>query len=435
MRLIQLSSRLQRFPIIWKNVVKVYEIFQFVPNKKTYSGNFLPTSRNLKLKNYSIVFDAQCLQTLTRQRGIGRYSLNLISIICKSRPNQLFAAVLTSIASEDDLEKALCSLEELGCSNLDILILNPFIDNPKINFVQARENLRSQLELIGCSVVVVLSPFEKHDSVVAFPFSSTYKQVGVIYDLIPFLYPGDFLFSRKRKTSYIWSLNNLVNFHLLLAISKETANHWNRMNLSKAKMRVIYGGGFIGYPKQEIDFKDRSGILSVSAEQSHKNLARLIESYSLLPKHIQSQHSLIIVGIRSIGVKRKFVKLSRKASGQVVFMPYLDEDELLDKYQSSRLLVMPSLVEGLSLPILEAWSNGLVAIGSKGTVAEELIKTDSLLFDPLNSLELSNCIKLLLTSEDYWNNALKLSMVSARIFTWKETARIVLKAIESLGDD
>jgi glycosyltransferase involved in cell wall biosynthesis len=129
------------------------------------------------------------------------------------------------------------------------------------------------------------------------------------------------------------------------------------------------------------------------------------------------------------------VKLSRKASGQVVFMPYLDEDELLDKYQSSRLLVMPSLVEGLSLPILEAWSNGLVAIGSKGTVAEELIKTDSLLFDPLNSLELSNCIKLLLTSEDYWNNALKLSMVSARIFTWKETARIVLKAIESLGDD
>ena len=430
-----LSSRLQRFPTIWKFAVRTYEFFQFNPYKQIYVRRFSSFSQNPERVKYAIVFDAQCLQTPTRERGIGRYSQNFISSICKSRPEQLFAAILTTLATDADIEKALCLLEGLDCPNLDILILDPFLEDSKITFIQARKNVRSYLEKIGCRAVVSLSPFEKHDSVISFPSSTTYKQIAVLYDLIPLIYPEDFLFSRYRKSSYLWSLGNLATYKLLLAISMETKKHWDRMPFSKTNTEVIHGGGYIGQIQQGKSFHGRFGILCVSAEQPHKNLARLIKSYSLLPKHIQLEHPLIIVGIRSIGAKRKFMKLSNETFGKVIFTEYIDKDEMLEKYRSARLLVMPSIIEGLSLPILEAWSNGLVAIGSKGTAAEELISNDLLLFDPFNSTEISNCMELLLTSETQWKEALKASMLSAAHLTWDATAILALNAIESLIDE
>lgn len=430
-----LSSRLQRFPAIWKFAVRTYEFSQFKPHKQIYVRRFSSFSQDPERLKYAIVFDAQCLQTRTRDRGIGSYSQNFILSICKKRPEQLFAAILTTLATDADLEKAVDLLEGLDCPNLHILILDPFLEDSKITFIQAGKNIRSYLEKMGCRAVVSLSLFEKHDSVVSFPSSTTYKQIGILYDLIPLVYPGDFLFSRYRKSSYLWSLSNLTTYKLLLAISMETKKHWDRVRFPRTNTEVIHGGGYIGQLQYGNSFHGRIGILCVSAEQPHKNLARLIKSYSLLPKYIQLEHPLIIVGIRSVGAKRKFMKLSKKAFGKVIFTEYIDKDEMLKKYRSARLLVMPSIIEGLSLPILEAWSNGLVAIGSKGTVAEELIKNDFLLFDPFDSTEILNCMSLLLTSETHWNEALKVSMQSAANLNWDATAILALNAIENLLDE
>ena len=430
-----LSGALQRFPFLWKSAVRIYEIPRFVPKRHKYSRGSLSTSKQFKAQQYSIVFDAQCLQTLTRQRGIGKYSLNLISSICKKRPHQLFAAVLTNIATKADLEKAILLLEDLDCPNLDVLVLNPFLEESKVSFSRARQTLQSQLESMGCRGLIALSPFEKHKSVITLPFSSAYKQIGILYDLIRLQYPRVFLFSRNQKSSYLWSLENLAKFDLLFAISRETETQWHRFGYPDTNIRVIHGGGFMGQPRQNKGFSDRTGILCISSEQPHKNLARLIESYTLLPEHIQFEHSLTILGIRSSGARRRFVKLSKKAAGKVIFKNYLEEEELIVEYLSARLLVMPSLVEGLSLPILEAWSNGLVVIGSKGSVAEELIENESFLFDPTNSSAMAKSMTLFLTSETHWQEAFEVSRLSALHFTWDATASLVLNAIEGSIDD
>jgi glycosyltransferase involved in cell wall biosynthesis len=350
------------------------------------------------------------------------------------KPNLSFAAVLTTIASDADLEKAVNALENLGCLNLDVLLLDPFLGASKISFETAMENLNFQLEELRCRGVIVLSPFEKHKSVFTFPFSIEYKQVGILYDLIPLQFSQDFLISRNQISSYAWSLQNLSKFHLLLAISTETKNAWKRQVVSKSRVKVIYGGGHLRQIENTPRFKNRSGVLCVSAEQPHKNLSLLIESYCLLPEFIQLEHALTIVGIRSSGARKKFAKLGRGASGKIVLTEYLNEAELKDKYRESRLLVMPSLIEGLSLPILEAWRNGLVAVGSKGTVAEELLEDSSLLFDPFSSVSISDCMKLFLTSEEDWSKAFEVSMLSAACFTWEATAKLAIKEIESLLD-
>jgi hypothetical protein len=44
-------------------------------------------------------------------------------------------------------------------------------------------------------------------------------------------------------------------------------------------------------------------------------------------------------------------------------------------------------------------------------------------------------MRLLLTSETHWNEALKVSMLSAADLSWDATAILALNAIESLFDE
>ena len=176
-------------------------------------------------------------------------------------------------------------------------------------------------------------------------------------------------------------------------------------------------------------FEDRAGLLCVGAEQEHKNIERLIEAYCLLPLNVQLEHDLTILGIRNIGARNRLTRRARKAVGKVVLSEYLSDAEMFSNYESARLLVMPSLLEGLSLPILEAWSHGLVAIGSVNTVAEEIIEKESLLFNPMDPISMRNCIQRYLTSESAWNAALFDLKLSSKNFTWESTAGRALNAI------
>ena len=100
--------------------------------------------------------------------------------------------------------------------------------------------------------------------------------------------------------------------------------------------------------------------------------------------------------------------------------------------RKSRLLVMPSLAEGLSLPILDSWANGLVTIGSRGSVAEEIIANENLLFDPLSSSSISQLIQYYLENQNEWRNALIHCQERSKDFSWERTAKLALSGIESL---
>ena len=96
---------------------------------------------------------------------------------------------------------------------------------------------------------------------------------------------------------------------------------------------------------------------------------------------------------------------------------------------------MPSLAEGLSLPILEAWSQGLVVIGSSGTVGEEVISNNSQLFDPFNVSQMGDLISKFLTSKVDWEKAFEELLIRQSFFSWKKTATTAILAIEKGFND
>jgi glycosyltransferase involved in cell wall biosynthesis len=259
--------------------------------------------------------------------------------------------------------------------------------------------------------------------------------MAILYDLIRLEYPKQFLYSRNQRSSFQWSLEELKQYDVLLSISNETKKHWSKLIGVEPAIYIVQGGSDAKKDVSQINFHERRGVLCIGAEQPHKNLERLISAYSQIPISLQLDHPLTILGIRSKGTKARLAKLARKAYGEVNFPDYLDSYELNTRYENARLLVMPSLIEGLSLPIFEAWSHGLIVIASGGTVADELINDSHLMFDPYLPLEMAKKIQEFLTSESEWIDAREKSIARATIFTWSRTAKLALQAVEDFVND
>ncbi len=430
-----ISDRLQRFPIVYRTTVRITGGIAFDPCKLQYKRHsFNLQDGPLPQKSYKLVFDAQCLQTPTRERGIGKYSLNLISAICKASPESRYLAILTNVASPENLNLARADLAKLECSNLDVDVIDVFESRKRVNFTEARHKILKYLDQRQILAILSLSPFEKHESVISFPVSPRFRNVSVLYDLIKLQFPRQLLISRKQKTSYLWSLNNLEEYDCLLSISEESKRHWIALTKNKVPVEVILGSGHASGLGLQKGFADRAGLICVGAEQEHKNIERLIEAYCLLPLDVQLEHDLKILGVRNSGARNRFARNARNAAGQVILSEYLNDLDMSRNYANARLLVMPSLSEGLSLPILEAWNHELVAIGSQNTVAQEIIEKETLLFNPMDPISMRDCMQRYLSSESDWNAALLDLKLSSKNFTWESTANRALNAINKSRD-
>ena len=411
--------------------IKVYGFQKFNPNKFRYKrGNTEVILGPSQDTHFKIIFDGQCLQTLTRQRGIGQYSLRLIQAVCLDNPESNFGLLLNSISSPQDLLEAKKLISNLNCPNLHLIYFNPFESRKMMGLKDIQGELQIFLNQLNPEWLITLSNFEKTQSVIPIPSSANYRRASILYDLIPLQYSDQLLISNRQRTSYHLALQQMQEFDLLLSISKESKIAWQELVNSQSNIEVIYGGGSQGIAKAGKDLANRRGLLCVSAEMPHKNIKRLIEAYSLLPIQTQHDHPLIVVGIRSKGMRSFLEKHARKLSSNVFFPPYLIGAELEDLYSGSRLLVMPSLVEGLSLPILEAWSHGFVAIGSANTVAEELIQDKNCLFDPTNPESMSKTITLGLTDDSFWKTSLVAQQKRFIEFTWEATSSRLISAIK-----
>jgi len=112
-----------------------------------------------------------------------------------------------------------------------------------------------------------------------------------------------------------------------------------------------------------------------------------------------------------------------KLSSQVKFLGFVSDDELSAIYRLSQFLVMPTLFEASSLPIYEAWLEGVPVICSNASALPEQVKDSALLFDPHSVEAIANAVAKVAT-----NNTLRRELEikgTRRIkdFDWERTAR------------
>jgi len=165
-------------------------------------------------------------------------------------------------------------------------------------------------------------------------------------------------------------------------------------------------------------------ILFVGNLKPHKNLETLIRAFALLWARKKIDHQLLVLGDDT---KRKGELLSEceklGVAGVVRFIPQVSYDVLPWVYAAAELLVMPSLIEGFGLPVLEAMACGSPVVCSRAASLPEVAGEAAEFFDPLSVEDLAGAIGRVLESRELQETLRRKGLERAAHFSWDECAR------------
>jgi glycosyltransferase involved in cell wall biosynthesis len=181
---------------------------------------------------------------------------------------------------------------------------------------------------------------------------------------------------------------------------------------------------------------ERDYILSVCAIQPRKNLARLIEAYSLLRRARPDSKlpQLVLAGKRGWLDNEIFRAADQSALGRDLrFTGYVAEPDLPALYSGAICFAYPSFFEGFGLPVLEAMQCGAPVIAGNRTSLPEVVGSAGLLIDPFDTKALSDALRRVIDDSQLRSTLRAKGLERAKVFNWKTTARLTLLAYERAG--
>jgi glycosyltransferase involved in cell wall biosynthesis len=119
----------------------------------------------------------------------------------------------------------------------------------------------------------------------------------------------------------------------------------------------------------------------------HKNHLRLFRALAQLRDERGLTLRLVCPGARYSAFWHRIEEGLRelKLTEQVKFLGWVSEGDLRAIYRLASCLVLPSLYEASSLPIFEAWFDGLPVACSNATALPEQVRDAAILFDPTDT--------------------------------------------------
>jgi glycosyltransferase involved in cell wall biosynthesis len=176
----------------------------------------------------------------------------------------------------------------------------------------------------------------------------------------------------------------------------------------------------------------RPFLLSVGVRRPHKNLARLVQAFALLAHDVE--HDLVFAG----PVDERFPDTARRAAldagldGRVRFLGWVSEEDLAALYALADLVVVPSLVEGFGLPVLEAMASGTAVVAANVSSLPEVAGQAGVLVDPYDEAAMAETLRSLLADGNQRQFLSEAGRAQAARFTWQKTAGQVWQVYEDV---
>ena len=245
--------------------------------------------------------------------------------------------------------------------------------------------------------------------------------ISTVHDFIPEKFPQyfenpEFMIQSKKDTM---SLSDVI-----ICNSQCTYNDLEEFYpelLSKAKIiNLGYDDFRLSVQQLPIKFPSPSyKILYVGKRTSYKNFIFLLNSLKTL-KESGVKFSLNCFGGNDFSNLEQYTIKKFNLSDNVFKIP--DSSDKMNVYLQSDLLIVTSIFEGFSLPVLEALSAGTdVLVSSVGNHLSMITDSDSL-FDPFNENELIEKIrnKITLGSYDRKKNIIKYNKLLNH-YSWEKS--------------
>jgi alpha-1,3-rhamnosyl/mannosyltransferase len=170
-------------------------------------------------------------------------------------------------------------------------------------------------------------------------------------------------------------------------------------------------------------------VLAVGTLEPRKNLPRLVEAYTRLPRELQAGHPLVVVGALGWETGETLAAL-RSLGERSRSLGYVSDADLAELYSRCAVFCYPSLGEGFGLPVLEAMAHGAAVLTSNLSSLPEVGGEAVEYADPFSVAEIAGALERLLRSPDRREELGARARERALAFTWKRTAELTLSALE-----
>lgn len=159
-------------------------------------------------------------------------------------------------------------------------------------------------------------------------------------------------------------------------------------------------------------------VLCVAQKRPYKNLHRLVRTLPRLAEDVV----LVLPGSQT-AYEGELRALAHElgVDERVRFPSWLSEDELESMYALASAFVLPSLIEGFGLPVLEAMVRGVPVACSNVSALPEVAGDAALLFDPENQDEMTTAVRRLLDDRALAERLVARGHERAGEFTWERT--------------
>lgn len=179
----------------------------------------------------------------------------------------------------------------------------------------------------------------------------------------------------------------------------------------------------------EPDFRSRLGIptervlLCVAQKRPYKNLGTLVRALVELDRDVV----LVVPGAPTAYERELRVLADELGVGDRVRFPeWLDDAELEGLYALASAFVLPSLIEGFGLPVLEAMARGVPVACSNVSALPEVAGDAALLFDPERQDEITAAVRRLLDDRVLAERLVARGRLRVAEFSWTRTGAATL---------
>ena len=342
--------------------------------------------------------------------GIGVYTKNLLSGLVLDKEHDTLGV----------------SFGDCAADNLDSLPIEILPDFRKIagwSFLTGLQMPFSR-DLIG-KVDVFHSTDHRIPKITSLPI------VATIHDAIPLIHP-EFVSLRYRtfsspifRRSVKWASRIItpseyskqtIAEHLLIdplqisVISHGVNSEWS-LPLDKERLRGI---------RNRYKLSKRY-ILNVGTLQPRKNISRLIDAYNSLPRALQEECDLVLVGRVGWDCADELSRISSGARyGKLHWLQYVPQSELLDLFKGALCFAMPSLAEGFGFPIIESFAAKVPVLTSSVTSLPEVARDAAFLVEPYRVDSIRHGLERLLEDGTLREDLIMKGLLRVKDFSWEK---------------
>ena len=368
-----------------------------------------------------VIFDARHLQTVSRTRGIGRYSRGLLAAFARRAPV--------------DVEWTLLRLATFPAADP-----SPQPPHTSVGVLRPR---RPELAMLALDALLL--PLEigwrgadvYHSVQLGLPVAHRMRTVVTVHDLAPLHWPTEYLRLPHARVGHMWQYALAQRADAIIAPSHATARDlMDRLHVPSRRIHVIpeaVDDAFAPPARAEGQrlARERFGfpsryVLYVGQFDPRKNMDGLLRAFAAAARD-DDELRLVIVGDLGKLARHLREALARTSAPRerVIVTGFVDDATLAALYAGAECLLHAALLEGFGLTPLEAMTAGTPVVGYRAGAVEEVVGDAGILVepDPPDAPDaLGEALRRYLSSPGVAQDLRVRARQRAALFAWDEAA-------------